>query len=292
MTPHHSTAGAQRPFFDAAHVGQAARLSADADSAGYRGRSRRKTARGSRHRPAQLARSWPTSCSPSSATSSRWALKRGRAAVFAQTGLGKSFMELEWGRAVHTGDRRQRAAAHAAGGGRRRWCARRRSSACRPSSAPRRPTSSRVSRSPTTPSCTTSTCRSSSGVILDESSILKAFDGKTRTMLIERCKDVPYRLCATATPAPNDFTELGNHAEFLGVMSLHGMQATFFCHDGGDTRHLAPEGPRRAGLLAVDVQLVGAAARSPRTWATRTAPTRCRRSSRSSTSSRWTASAP
>jgi hypothetical protein len=100
------------------------------------------------------------------------------------------------------------------------------------------------------------------GVILDESSILKAFDGKTRNALIEQCAQVPYRLAATATPAPNDFTELGNHAEFLGVMTLHGMQATFFTHDARRHRHLSPQGPRRAGLLAVDVLVVGAAARA------------------------------
>jgi hypothetical protein len=54
--------------------------------------------------------------------------------------------------------------------------------------------------------------------------------------LIEECAAVPFRLAATATPAPNDFMELGNHAEFLGVMSYTDMLATFFVHDGGDTQ--------------------------------------------------------
>lgn len=73
-------------------------------------------------------------------------------------------------------------------------------------------------------------------VVLDESSILKAVDGKTRTHLIESCKNIPFRLAASATPAPNDFMELGNHAEFLGVMSYTDMLATFFMHDSGETQ--------------------------------------------------------
>jgi hypothetical protein len=74
------------------------------------------------------------------------------------------------------------------------------------------------------------------GVILDESSILKSVDGHYRCALIEGAQQIPFRLAATATPAPNDFMELGNHAEFLGIMSYTDMLATFFVHDGGDTR--------------------------------------------------------
>lgn len=73
------------------------------------------------------------------------------------------------------------------------------------------------------------------GVVLDESSILKSFTGKTRTALIESFQRTPYRLACTATPAPNDYTEIGNHSEFLGVLSRTEMLATFFVHDGGDT---------------------------------------------------------
>jgi hypothetical protein len=73
------------------------------------------------------------------------------------------------------------------------------------------------------------------GIVLDESSILKSYDGKTRTQIIESFVRTPYKLACTATPAPNDFMELGNHAEFLGVMSRVEMLATFFVHDGGDT---------------------------------------------------------
>lgn len=73
------------------------------------------------------------------------------------------------------------------------------------------------------------------GVVLDESSILKGFDGSTRKALTAFASSLPYRLCCTATPAPNDYMELGNHAEFLGVMTLQEMLATFFVHDGGET---------------------------------------------------------
>jgi hypothetical protein len=65
-------------------------------------------------------------------------------------------------------------------------------------------------------------------VVLDESSILKAFDGKTRTRLIQAFGKTRYRLCCTATPSPNDISELGNHAEFLGLMSRVEFLATWF----------------------------------------------------------------
>ncbi|MDB5060129.1 MAG: hypothetical protein JWO59_3601 [Chloroflexi bacterium] len=74
------------------------------------------------------------------------------------------------------------------------------------------------------------------GVVLDESSILKAHDGKTRTSIIESFADTSYKLACTATPAPNDFMELGNHSQFLGVLSQHEMLAMYFVHDGGSTQ--------------------------------------------------------
>lgn len=73
------------------------------------------------------------------------------------------------------------------------------------------------------------------GVVLDESSILKSFTGATRNTLIERFAATPMKLAATATPAPNDFMELGNHSEFFGVLTRTEMLSTFFVHDGGDT---------------------------------------------------------
>ena len=73
------------------------------------------------------------------------------------------------------------------------------------------------------------------GVVLDESSILKAMDGKTRSAILTAFRYTPYRLACSATPAPNDYMELGNHAEFVGIMTREEMLAMFFVHDGGDT---------------------------------------------------------
>ena len=74
-----------------------------------------------------------------------------------------------------------------------------------------------------------------SGVILDESSILKSFAGVTTKKLITTFAETPYRLCCTATPAPNDHTELGTHAEFLGVMRRDEMLPRWFIHDSANT---------------------------------------------------------
>ena len=75
------------------------------------------------------------------------------------------------------------------------------------------------------------------GVVLDESSIIKHKDGKTRQMIQDMFEETAYKLCCTATPAPNDFMELGTHAQFLGVMKQTEMLATFFVHDGGETQN-------------------------------------------------------
>lgn len=73
------------------------------------------------------------------------------------------------------------------------------------------------------------------GVVLDESSVLKGFSGKMRRELTEKFSKTQFRLCCTATPAPNDFTELGQHAEFLGVCKTSEMLATWFLNDTFDT---------------------------------------------------------
>lgn len=83
-------------------------------------------------------------------------------------------------------------------------------------------------------------------VVLDESSILKNQVGHFRTRLIEECKQVPYRLAATATPSPNDYMELGNHAEFCGIMSYTDMLSTFFVHDGSSTQNWRLKGHAEA----------------------------------------------
>lgn len=74
-----------------------------------------------------------------------------------------------------------------------------------------------------------------SGIVLDESSILKNFEGAYRNDIIEGYRNTPFKLACSATPSPNDPMELGNHSEFLGVMNRQEMLATYFVHDGGET---------------------------------------------------------
>jgi hypothetical protein len=163
-----------------------------------------------------------------------WALRRGRAAMFAGTGLGKSFMELAWAETItkETGKRILHLAPLAVSHQMKR-------------EADKFEIKAQVVS--TEDECCTGINITNyqkldhfdlgkfGGVILDESSILKNVDGHYRTRLIELCHTIPFRLAATATPAPNDFMELGNHAEFLGIMKYTDMLATFFTHDGGDT---------------------------------------------------------
>lgn len=78
-------------------------------------------------------------------------------------------------------------------------------------------------------------CSAFSGIVLDESSILKNFEGATKRLIIYNFKNTPYKLACTATPSPNDPMELGNHSEFLDVMSRNEMLAMYFVHDGGET---------------------------------------------------------
>ena len=75
-----------------------------------------------------------------------------------------------------------------------------------------------------------------SGIVLDESSILKHFSSKTRSQLISQFENTPFKLCCTATPSPNDYMELGNHSEFLNIMTRSEMLSTFFIHDGSETQ--------------------------------------------------------
>lgn len=164
-----------------------------------------------------------------------WALRRGRAAIFAGTGLGKTVMELVWGQKVaeHTGKPVLCFAPLAVSAQHIREAEKfglhaeiaRRSDECKAGVY--------VTNYQKIDHFDLSKF---GGVILDESSILKSTDGHYRTRLIEECAQIPFRLAATATPAPNDFMELGNHSEFLGVMSYTDMLATFFTHDGGETQ--------------------------------------------------------
>lgn len=73
------------------------------------------------------------------------------------------------------------------------------------------------------------------GVVLDESGIIKNHEGATKNLVIEKFQNTPYKLACTATPSPNDFMELGNHSEFLNIMPRNEMLAMYFVHDGGET---------------------------------------------------------
>ena len=156
-----------------------------------------------------------------------WALHRGRAAVFADTGLGKTAIQLEWAR--HIGATTLILA---------------------PLSVARQTvreahridvdvTYVRHQSDVTGPGVWITNYEMAhqfnpelfDAVVLDESSILKNHAGATRTALIEQWSNTKYRLCCTATPAPNDVTELCNHAEFLGVMPRNEMLAAYFIHD-------------------------------------------------------------
>ncbi len=164
-----------------------------------------------------------------------WSLRRGRAAIFAGTGLGKTLMELTWAQEVarFTGKPVLVFAPLAV-------------SAQHIREAEKFGIAARLvkTQADVGPGVNVTNYQkiehfdipAFGGIVLDESSILKSTDGHYRTRLIEHCRSVSFRLAATATPAPNDFMELGNHAEFLGVMSYTDMLATFFVHDGGDTQ--------------------------------------------------------
>jgi hypothetical protein len=163
-----------------------------------------------------------------------WACKRGRAAIFADTGLGKTAMQTEWARQVneHTGGdvlivaplcvAQQTVEEAAKFGIHVRYCR---------------------NQDDVKPGITITNYEmlekfdpaQFAGVVLDESSILKSNTSKTRALIIEMMQCVPYRLSCTATPSPNDHMELGNQAEFLGVMTAVEMLAMYFVHDGGDT---------------------------------------------------------
>jgi superfamily II DNA or RNA helicase len=160
-----------------------------------------------------------------------WALRRGRAALFADTGLGKTAMQLEWARHV-PGDVLILAplavAAQTAKEGARIGVP---VTVCRDGADVRPGVNvtnyERLHRFDVS---------RFTGVVLDESSIIKHHDAKTLRVLLDAFAATPFKLCATATPSPNDYTELGTHAEFLGICSRSEMLAEFFCHDGGETQ--------------------------------------------------------
>lgn len=165
----------------------------------------------------------PTSLYPFQTALTDWALRKGRAAIFADTGLGKTAMQLSW--AVNVPGRvlifaPLCVAEQTIAEGRRIGIAL--------DHLGRDAASIEITNYEQLHRVDPSRY---AGVVLDESSILKAYDSKTRTRLIQAFAATPYRLCCTATPAPNDIAELANHCEFLGVMTRVEMLATFFVHD-------------------------------------------------------------
>lgn len=164
----------------------------------------------------------------------KWALKRGRAAIFADTGLGKTLMQTSWADAVknHTGGNviifAPLCVAH------QTVCEGEKFGIsinyCRDQSGVK--SGINITNYEMMDKFDLS---SFAGVVLDESSIIKNRDGKTRQSIIDGCSSIPYRLSCTATPSPNDFMELGNQAEFLGIMTMTEMLAQYFIHDGGET---------------------------------------------------------
>lgn len=161
-----------------------------------------------------------------------WALRKGRAALFCDTGLGKTFMQVSWANAL--GCRvlffaplcvAEQTVAEAAKLGIAMVYARNQVEA-----NGARLVITNYER------LEDFNIDEFGGVVLDESSILKAFTSKTRGRLIAACQNVRYRLCCTATPSPNDIQELGNHAEFLGLMTRTEFLATWFIHDDAGWR--------------------------------------------------------
>lgn len=161
----------------------------------------------------------------------QWALKKGRSALFADTGLGKTAMQLEWARHISNKGRvliltPLAVAQQTVREGERFGVP------CRYMPFDDGQTFIVVTNYDRMENFDPAQF---AGVVLDESSILKNMNGKTRNLLIEMFAETPYKLCCSATPAPNDFTELGNHSEFLGAKSRVEMLSEYFVHDGGST---------------------------------------------------------
>jgi hypothetical protein len=157
------------------------------------------------------------------------ALKRGKYAIFADCGLGKTFMQLEWASRVadHENMPVLLLCPLAVGAQTIREAERFGIDAQKfPNGKVQVLNYDQIEHVDP---------RKFAGVVLDESSILKNMQGKMRNSIIEKFKDTGYKLACTATPSPNDPVELGNHSEFLDVMKMTEMSAMYFVHDGGNT---------------------------------------------------------
>jgi hypothetical protein len=172
---------------------------------------------------------------PHQAHSVEFALRAGSAALFLDTGLGKTLCALEWGRVIvgHTGKPVLMLAPLAVSAQHEREAIKFGIDA----KAVREGSEISGPRVYITNYERLHKFDASifSGVILDESSVLKAMMGKTARALIETFSETPYRLACTATPAPNDHAELGMHSEFLGALSQSQMLTRWFIHDSMDT---------------------------------------------------------
>lgn len=164
----------------------------------------------------------------------RWALRKGKAAGFEDCGLGKTGQQLEWARQVclyTSGDVLILTPLSVAPQTKREGV-----KFGIPATVCREPEDIRPGINITNyERLERFAGHQWAGVVLDESSILKSYNSATRNQIIKTFEHTPYKLACTATPAPNDYMELGNHAEFLGVMKRTEMLSTFFIHDGGDT---------------------------------------------------------
>lgn len=160
-----------------------------------------------------------------------WALRRGRAAIFADCGLGKTIMQLEWAEKVPGNVLILAPLAVAQQSVKEGKKFGIKATYCRdPKEIDGKITITNYEM------MEHFDADQFNAIVLDESSILKSYTGKFRNLIIDRFNKTPFRLACTATPAPNDFMELGNHSEFLGVMSRTEMLSMFFIHDGGETQ--------------------------------------------------------
>ena len=159
------------------------------------------------------------------------ALKAGKYAIFADCGLGKTLMQLEWANQVnqHTGKPVLILAPLAVSGQTIKEGKKFHIDVCKYDGGN---SPIQISNYEQLENIDTSIF---SGIVLDESSILKNFEGATKKLIIDLFVNTPYKLACTATPSPNDPMELGNHSEFLDVMSRNEMLAMYFVHDGGET---------------------------------------------------------
>ena len=164
----------------------------------------------------------------------RWALKKGKACIFADCGLGKTPMQLSWAYQVHrhTGGSVLILAPLAVSEQTKREAEKFGYVAKVVSNQDECIDGINITNYEKLDHFV---AKDFVGIVLDESSILKSYSGKVRTDIINNFHDIPYKLACTATPAPNDYMEIGNHAEFCGVMTRSEMLSMFFVHDGGET---------------------------------------------------------